>query len=90
MKIRDGFVSNSSSSSFVISRNDLSATQLYQLIHHEELASSFGLHCDPMDAWYVDDDLANIVKGSTHMDNFSMVEFFNYIGIDIDKVKWDC
>ncbi|KKK81672.1 hypothetical protein LCGC14_2811080 [marine sediment metagenome] len=89
MKIRDGFVSNSSSSSFVISRQDITAKQLYQIINHEALASSFGTPCPPEDAWSIDDTLAEVVSGSCWMDSFNMREFMENIGVDVEKVKWD-
>lgn len=88
MKVRAGFVSNSSSSSFVVRREDINAKQLYQIIHHEELAESFGLYCSDGSSWSIEDDLSEVVKGSTWMDNFNMRAFMDCIGIDMDKVKW--
>jgi hypothetical protein len=88
MKIRDGFVSNSSSSSFVISRQDITAKQLYQIVNHGELASDFGTPCPPGDAWSIDDSAAEVIEGSTWMDNFNMHEFLENIGVDADKIKW--
>jgi hypothetical protein len=36
MKIRDGFVSNSSSSSFMIPKSALTAQQIYKIMHFQE------------------------------------------------------
>lgn len=88
MKYRIGFVSNSSSSSFAISRLDITAEQLYQIINHEALASSFSMFCDTEDAWSIDDSAVDVITGSTWMDNFDMELFLNRIRIDNDKIQW--
>ncbi len=82
MKIRTGFVSNSSSSSFSIQLDDLSARQLQKIQdHHKEISE------DSMDnAWAI--TVGSVVHGSTFMDNFDMRDYLENIGIDMDKVEW--
>jgi len=88
MKIRNGFVSNSSSSSFIIQRSDLTASQLYAIEHHIEYANEHELdggnhHED--DAWSITCD-RDIIEGSTWMDNFSMSDVLDHLGVK--NVKW--
>ena len=80
MKIRNGFVSNSSSSSFVISTSDLTMRQYDQLEKHYH-------HCDRGDSWIINYGKEN-VTGYTHMDNFDMHHFLETIGVDMKKVMW--
>ena len=70
MKTRLGFVSNSSSSSFVINLDNLSAKQLRKIIHnpttdpqHEEYGS-----------WNIE-VTEHEVKGSTYMDNYDFCKY---------------
>jgi hypothetical protein len=94
MKIRTGFVSNSSSSSFTINRYCLSQRQIDQIKDHIEVsktltcASQFGWCNRKHDAWsiYVDDDS---VSGYTTMDNFDMYHFLRQIGVDDVDVVWE-
>ena len=87
MKNRQGFVSNSSSSSFVISLSDITAKQLKMIENYESMAEAFDLEvCEPL--WFIDTD-ANVVKGHTWMDNFDMRHFLNKIvEIDEDLIEW--
>jgi hypothetical protein len=81
MKIKTDFVTNSSSSSFVIPKNILSFEQIYQIMNHMKIAReindpdvNFGYIHSDYDEWYIiiEDDK---IKGSTSMDNFDMDEF---------------
>jgi hypothetical protein len=68
MKIRDGFVSNSSSSSFTIRKRNLALSQIYMVLNGAELAS---MKDNPDDAWRISDD-EDSISGYTCMDNFNM------------------
>ena len=78
MKARNGFVSNSSSSSFVIPLIKITAKQLVDIKNHSE-------HTDC--PWSIT-VTAHTVEGYTDMDNFDMREFLENIGIDENIVKW--
>jgi len=66
MKIRNGFVSNSSSSSFVIDRYYVSQHQIDELIEYND---SLGV-----DKWNISFDDKEIVC-DTHMDNVGLEDF---------------
>ena len=80
MKIRMGFVSNSSSSSFLIQRKYISESQLEQIVNHDDEAGD--------DEWEIT-VTDTIVRGFTIMDNFDMAEFLEKIGVDSDHILWD-
>jgi len=81
MKVRQGFVSNSLSSSFMIRRHDISDKQLEMIKDHIQVAHKYDLYTDNSDRWQVTVD-DYIVELSTTMDNFDMENFL----IDIVKV----
>jgi len=94
MKTRNGFVSNSSSSSFVIATKHLTQEQIMKILNHmdywnenfADLPDSGG-KCDEEWVWDVA-VLKDHVTGSTWMDNFSMYKFFEYIDVNDEYVKW--
>ena len=92
MKIRQGFVSNSSSSSFVIRLKDLTGQQLEQIRNHAEVAKEDRERFAPCrwcdEPWSIDVTDRDI-RGATNMDNFDMREFLRIIGVPMDKVGWD-
>jgi len=80
MKIRNGFVSNSSSASYSIPLKILSEMQIEAIKKHSELGEMFGIpYAD--DRWQVIIGVDNI-KLDTSMDNFDMETFLEYIGIE--------
>jgi hypothetical protein len=87
MKIRQGFVSNSSSSSFTIPLKDISAWQLQMIEKHSEIARALGGY-DYEDAWDINIEGA-VVSGRTFMDNFDMHHFLiNVVGVPEDLISW--
>jgi hypothetical protein len=89
MKNRQGFVSNSSSSSFIIKKEALTGEQIDKIINHvEEAEKMIDMYCNADDAWSIESD-EYIIKGSTWMDNFDMEEFLDRIGVSSDDVKWE-
>lgn len=79
MKVRQGFVSNSSSSSFVVSLNDVDSLSLIKFL---------GL--DKNEGWNITvNEYTKTIHGYTDMDNFDMLDFMRNCGIDTSKVEWE-
>lgn len=90
MKIRTGFISNSSSSSFVISLDDISGRQLKMIENHIEIAKGLrGFDTDGDEQWHIYTD-EYFVYGRTFMDNFDMDCFLtSVVRVPEDKIKWE-
>jgi len=90
MKIRIGFVSNSSSASFVIDKRTISQDQLNKILNHKDSDLEYA----DSDAWELEDGL-NYLRGSTIIDNFDMRNFLKSIGIkkvhewQADNNEWE-
>lgn len=93
MKTRTGFVSNSSSSSFVIPKDKLTYEQIDKIYNHIKESEKHSEYYDfsslsEYDAWNISES-EFYVNGYCIMDNFDMYEFLhNYLKIDKDCVKW--
>lgn len=84
MKTRNGFVSNSSSSSFIINKKDLTKSQINDIKNHKKILEAN----DSLDfEWTIEESLFTI-KGSVFMDNIDMESFLSSINVDMSKVKW--
>lgn len=83
MKFRSDFVTNSSSSSFILDKRLLTKTQINLIHDHinvaEKYGEQWGSHAG--NAWNVEDYGGDTIKVSTYMDNFSMSEFFREIRV---------
>jgi hypothetical protein len=100
MKIRTGFVSNSSSSSFVIKKSDLTELQIKQIKNHwiitEAVINAFWdyLPIIPEDVFEEEESGWEIcetdteIKGSTTVENYHIHYLMQVIGISDDKIKW--
>ena len=82
MKVRNGFVSNSSSSSFMISRDNVSLSQIDKIMNCEEVAKDMkDLDClEDSKLWDITIS-TNFIIFDTYMDNFDMKRFLLNIGI---------
>lgn len=89
MKYKIGFISNSSSSSFVIDIDNVTLKQYWQLINYSREAIKVGLECDPHEVGWVITLNDKGVVGYTSMDNFDMYTFLLKIGIPNDVIEWD-
>ena len=89
MKTRLGFVTNSSSSSFVIAKKNLTLAQYSAISEHVDYAKEhFGWDAGELDFWWSVDETGDELHGSVFMDNFDMYEFMEKIGVDMDSVSW--
>jgi len=86
MKSRLGFVSNSSSSSFSIRLSDITDEQLFYIINHRVEGEAMGLDYSDNE-WEISFD-DEYVKGYTSMNNFSMREFLDKIGVPAEVIGW--
>jgi len=78
MKIRSGFVSNSSSASFVLDKRYISAKQAHEVINFKGVT----------EGWHITED-ENFIRGHTSMDNDELFEIVKNFGNDRIIVTWD-
>lgn len=103
MKVRNGFVSNSSSSSFVLLKDSISNNQLDMILNIEEWIEILIKEDEEngsidnirekfeyydSDPWSISDH-GDYIFGETSMDNFNMEEYLNYIKVDNTYICWD-
>jgi hypothetical protein len=92
MKIRNGFVSNSSSSSFVISKDELTYKQIQQIYDYSSEAQKHSEYYDfgCVDNYWSISENEYYISGYCDMDNFDMYEYLvNFMKIDKDLIHWD-
>ncbi len=79
MKIRQGFVSNSSSSSFTVQKDKLSGSQLKALLDYTTSEEN-------LDAWLIR-DCPDSVVGFTIMDNGSIEKLID--DLEMTNIQWE-
>jgi hypothetical protein len=88
MKIRKDFVTNSSSSSFVISKRHLDDDQILAINEHISLGKKMGMSsCSFENMWDIDEN-DEYIGGYTYQDNFDMHDFLDDIGVSTNVVHW--
>ena len=80
MKERQGFVSNSSSASFIVNKHYISGYQMDKIREHANEAGD--------DAWDIEDK-GDVIGLSTYMDNFDIEEYLWKIGVPKHAIQWD-
>lgn len=86
MKFREDFVTNSSSSSFIINKRHLDSDQLEAIRRHDEIGDALGLEC-ANERWHIEEN-NRYIGGCTSMDNFDMEEFLEQIDVNMRYVDW--
>jgi hypothetical protein len=88
VKIRIGFVSNSSSASFVVSKEYLTPEQIDKIWNHPDVGEEMGIPYSKEWAWDISEREGNIYGEQYIMDNFNMEEFLEKIGVGMSKVNY--
>ena len=86
MKYRTDFVTNSSSSSFIIAKKHLDDDQIEAIRSHSLLGEKLGIACSD-EPWSIKED-EDFITGFAFMDNFSMSDLFDIIGVNQQVVFW--
>jgi len=89
MKVRNDFVTNSSSSSFIISKRNLTEAQIEAIHRHWELATKMGMVDTKWDTPWSIEENDQFITGYVFMDNFSMNDFLKRINVNENYVTWD-
>jgi len=81
MKHRHGFVSNSSSASFMVPKSRITEEQVKALL-------DYSISEENTDGWDIYDG-GDCVRGTTLMDNDALDDYLEKIGFDFSKMEWN-
>ena len=89
MKSRACLVSNSSSSSFIIYKKDLTDSQISQIMNWRTECKQFGMEIIEGDAGWEVEDYGKAIGFYTSMDNFDMKHYLEKcLTIDPNIIRW--
>jgi hypothetical protein len=89
MRCKSDFVTNSSSSSFVILTKDLTKSQIRKIMENKDVVSSRWKIGGNELLWWVAKTKEVIIGATMQGGDIDMKEFLEDIGIDESKIGWD-